>query len=236
MSIIIVINNNLYTEKVHDLFHLVKVVLIKNLINSTPFLFHRVDTWLGGHTMVQVDVPVAFAVGTMFADAARRQLQKGVPEYNYKILLQNNIFQIFFFSWIPVYFILNYFGWETTHMWWQADSVTAYPYFVPVFLIIFFGAVNAGFLLGQRLITTGRPLANRVVYIGIFLFSAAWIFGQQNSTFRLGTYAQWQAGNAPWFYEDSTFLTMLIVSLLIWGIGLVWFLRNIIQEGKQLET
>jgi hypothetical protein len=28
---------------------------------------------------------------------------------------------------------------------------------------------------------------------------------------------------------------MLIVSLLIWGIGLAWFLRNIIKEGKELE-
>jgi hypothetical protein len=186
--------------------------------------------------MVQVDVPVAFAIGTMFADAARRQLQKGAPEYNYKFLLLNNIYQIFFFSWIPVYFILNYFGWETTHMWWHADAVTAYPFFVPIFLVIFFAAVNAGFLLGRRLLTTGRPLANRVVYIGILLFSAVWIFGQQNSTFRLGTYAQWQAGKAPWFYEDSTFLTMLIVTLLIWGIGLAGFLRKIIQEGKQLEA
>jgi hypothetical protein len=185
--------------------------------------------------MVQVDVPVAFAIGTMFADAARKQLQTGRPEYYYKILLKNNIFQIFFFSWIPVYFILNYFGWETTHMWWHADGVTAYPFFVPVFLVIFFAAANAGFLLGHRLITTGKPLANRVVYIAIFLYTAAWIFGQKD-TLRLGTYAQWQAGKAPWFYEDSTFFTMLIVSLLIWGIGLAFFLRGLIKEGKQLEA
>jgi hypothetical protein len=186
--------------------------------------------------MVQVDVPVAFAIGTMFADAARRQLQTGKPEYCYKVNLKNNIFQIFFFSWIPVYFLLNYFGWETTHMWWQADSVTAYPFFVPVFLVIFFAAANAGFLLGHRLITTGKPMANRVVYIAIFIFSGAWIFGQTDSTFRLGTRSQWLAGQAPWFYEDSTFLAMLIISLLIWGIALARFLLNLIKAGKQLEA
>jgi hypothetical protein len=186
--------------------------------------------------MVQVDVPIAFAIGTMFADAARRQLRNGRLENYYKILLMNNIYQIFFFSWIPVYFILNYFGWETTHMWWHEDAVTAYPYFVPIFLVVFFAAVNAGFLLGHRLITTGKPLANKVVYIAIFLYSAAWIFGQQDSTFRLGTYAQWKAGTAPWFYEDSTFLTMLIASLLIWGIALAAFLLNLIKEGKRLEA
>jgi hypothetical protein len=186
--------------------------------------------------MVQVDVPVAFAIGTMFADAAHRQLQTGRAEYYYEILLKNNIYQIFFFSWIPVYFMLNYFGWETTHMWWYADGVSAYPFFVPVFLLVFFGAANAGFLVGHQLITSGKPLANRVIYIAIFLFSGAWIFGQTDSTFRLGTYAQWQAGHAPWFYEDWTFLTMLILTLLIWGIALILFLRHLIREGKGLET
>ena len=170
---------------------------------------------LGGVIMVQVDVPVAFAVGALFAEAAHRQLQRGRPEYFYKVLLQNNIFQIFFFSWIPVYFILNYFGWETSHMWWHADSVAAYPFFVPVFLVIFFAAANAGFLLGHRLVTTENLKANKILYIGLFIFSAAWIFGQVDRTFHLGTYSQWEMGTAPWFYEDSTFLAMLIVTLLI---------------------
>ncbi len=186
--------------------------------------------------MVQVDVPVAFAVGTLFAEAARKQLQGGRPEYFYKVLLKNNIFQIFFFSWIPVYFILNYFGWETSHMWWHEDSVNAYPFFVPIFLIIFFAAANGGFLLGHRLVTTGKLKANRIVYIGIFIFSGAWIFGQMGRTFRLGTYSQWKMGTAPWFYEDSTFLAMLILTLLIWGIALAIFLVRLIREGKQLET
>ncbi len=186
--------------------------------------------------MVQVDVPVAFAIGTMFADAAHKQLNSGRPEYYYKSLLKNNIYQIFFFSWIPVYFILNNFGWETTHMWWHADAVTAYPFFVPIFLVIFFAAVNAGFLLGHRLVTTGKLMANRAVYIALFLYSGVWIFSQTDSTFRLGTYAQWQAGRAPWFYEDSTFLAMLILTLLIWGIALALFLLCLIKEGKRLEA
>jgi hypothetical protein len=186
--------------------------------------------------MVQVDVPVAFAIGTMFADAAHRQLKSGKPEYYYKIFIKNNIYQIFFFSWIPVYFILNYFGWETTHMWWHEDSVTAYPFFVPIFLVIFFAAVNAGFLLGHRLVIAGKLMVNRIVYIAIFIYSAVWIFGQTDSTFQLGTYAQWKAGQAPWFYEDPTFVAMLIISLLFWGIALAAFLLCLVKEGKRLEA
>ncbi|MGC2692097.1 MAG: hypothetical protein WA228_05315 [Desulfobaccales bacterium] len=186
--------------------------------------------------MVQVDVPVAFAIGTLFADVAHKQLQTGRPEYYYRTLLKNNIYQIFFFSWIPVYFILNYFGWETTHMWWHEDAVTAYPFFLPIFMIVFFGAVNCGFLLGHHLVTTGQVKANRLIYIGILVYSAIWIFGQVGSTFRLGTYTQWQAGKAPWFYQDPTFLTMLIVSLLVWGVDLVLFIWNLLREGKSLTA
>jgi hypothetical protein len=66
--------------------------------------------------MVQIDVPVAFAIGSIFADAAHKQLQTGRLEYYYHAFTHNNIYQILFFIWIPVYFLLNYFRWETTHV------------------------------------------------------------------------------------------------------------------------
>lgn len=186
--------------------------------------------------MVQIDVPIAFAIGTIFADAAHKQLQTGRPEYYYHTFSKNIIFQIFFFSWIPAYFLLNYFGWETTHMWWYEDSVTAYPYYVPIFIIIFFFAGILGFKLGYWLVKRGRLLINRIVYVLIFLYSAVWIFGQTNSTFRLGTYAEWNADTAPWFYEDITFLSMLILTLVVWGVALVVFILRLRGEGKHLDT
>ena len=106
--------------------------------------------------MVQIDVPIAWGIGSLFADAASTQLASGRAEYHYRALLKNNIYQIFFFSWIPVYFVLNYFGWETTHMWWHADSAAAYPYFVPILMVVFFAAANGGFLLGSWLVRRGR--------------------------------------------------------------------------------
>jgi hypothetical protein len=185
--------------------------------------------------LVQIDVPVAFAIGSIFADAAHKQLRTGGPEYFYHTFSCNNIFQIFFFSWIPVYFLLNYFGWETTHMWWYEDSVTAYPYYVPIFMIVFFLAANLGFLLGHWLVKKGLLWTNRIVYIIIFIYSGVWIFGQTDSTFRLGTYNQWVAGNAPWFYEDRTFLVMLIFTLIVWGLPLVGFVFKLQREGKHLD-
>jgi hypothetical protein len=186
--------------------------------------------------MVQIDVPVAFGIGCLFADAAHKQLQIGRPEYYYRTFWKHNLYQAFFFSWIPVYFLLNYFGWETTHMWWHADAVAAYPYYVPLFLVVFFGAANGGFLLGNRLVQKGHLVANRIVYIAIVIYSGTWIFAQAGRTFRLGTYAEWQAGTAPWFYEDSTFLFMLIFTLIVWGIALVVFVLRLRREGQHIDV
>ena len=186
--------------------------------------------------MVQIDVPIAFAAGCMFADAASQQLRSGQGAYFSETLLKSNIFQIFFFSWIPVYFILNFFGWETTFMWWKDDSVISYAFFLPVFMVVFFLAANAGFLLGNWLVTRGLLLANRIVYGIIVVYSAVWIFAQTGRTLRVGTRSQWEKGTAQWFYEDTTFLVMLIVSLGIFGIALALFLLQLHRQGKRMAA
>ena len=186
--------------------------------------------------MVQIDVPIAFAVGCMFADAAHHQLQTGQRQYFTDVLAKSNLFQIFFFSWIPIYFILNFFGWETTFMWWDEDSVTAYAFYVPVFMVVFFLAANAGFLLGNWLVSNGRLWENRIVYSAIIVYSAVWIFAQTGRTLHVGTHAEWKAGTAQWFYQDGTFLVMLIVSSAIFAVALGLFLLKLYRQGKRLPT
>jgi hypothetical protein len=58
--------------------------------------------------MVQVNIPIAFGVSCFFTDMARRQLQQGGPIYYYHTFSQTVIFQAFFFSWIPLYFLMNF--------------------------------------------------------------------------------------------------------------------------------
>jgi len=184
----------------------------------------------GGEKMVQIDVPIAFAIGGLFADAAHRQLQTGQSRYFYKALALNNIYQTFFFSWIPVYFVLNYFGWETTHMWWHANSAASYPFYVPILMVVFFAAANGGFLLGNALVRQNRIIANRAIYIGILVYAGVWILAQTNSTLKLGAYSEWKDGRAPWFYEDSTFVAMLIFTLVVWGGALAFFTLRMRRE------
>ncbi|HXM43117.1 MAG TPA: hypothetical protein VN924_17910 [Bryobacteraceae bacterium] len=185
--------------------------------------------------MVQIDVPIALGVGSIFADAANRQLRSGRAEYHFRAFYKNILFQCFFFSWIPVYFLCNYFGWETTHMWWHAGSVSAYPYFLPIFLLVFFAAAVSGFAIGAWLVGKGNLWANRAVYIGIFVYAGIWIFSQTNSTFRVGTYQEWVSGNAPWFYTDPTFVRMLVLTLVIWAGGAAVFALQLWNEGKHLD-
>ncbi len=184
--------------------------------------------------MVQIDVPVAFAIGNVFADAAYKQLQTKQPKYYYKTFLKSILYQIFFFSWIPVYFLLNNFGWETTHMWWHGDSVAEYPFYVPIFMVIFFLAACGGFMLGNSLVVAGHIILNRLIYIGTVVYSLIWIFSQPGSTFRLGSYAQWKAGNAPWFFQDGRFLFMLIFTLIIWAAALLFCYFSLRMEGNSL--
>ena len=185
--------------------------------------------------MVQIDIPIAFGIGSLFVDAANKQLQKGRPEYYYRTFNKNLLFQTFFFSWIPVYFLLNYFGWETTHMWWHEDTVSAYPYLVIIVMALFFLAAVGGFLLGYRLVRVGRVWTNRAVYLAILAYSGIWIFGQTNRSFRLGSYTDWVEGRAPWFYEDRTFLFMLIFTLAVWGIPLAVFFLRLRREGMHVD-
>jgi len=186
--------------------------------------------------MVQIDIPVAFAIGSMVADAAQKQLQTGKPEHYYRNLARTNVFETFFFLWIPLLFIMNFFGWETTYMWWTADSVAAYPYFVPIFVLVFYLAANGGFLLGNRLVRSGQAGLNRAIWIGVVLFSAVWILAQPSRTMRVGTYSQWAAGQAVLFYEDRVFLYTLIFVMVVWTAGVVTLYLRLRKEGQQLAA
>ena len=185
--------------------------------------------------MVQIDVPAAFAVGHFFADGAYKQLQTGDKRHFYEVMAKHNVFQIFFFLWIPVYFMLQYFGWETTHMWWHRDNAADYAFFVPGFILVFFVAANAGFYNGTRLVREGKIKLNRGIYIGIVSASAVWILAQTSSTFKLGSYREWKAGHAKWFYQDGTFLFMLIFVMLLWLGALAYFFVTLRRHGKALD-
>jgi hypothetical protein len=184
--------------------------------------------------MIQVDIPFAAAMGSLVAGAARVQLKAGGREEYLRTWLATNLFLIFGFSWIPVFFLLNYFGWETTHLWWTASDVTAYPWFIPIVIILLFACGNAGFLLGARLVRTGHIVANRVLCIAIFGFGIAWMIGFYPRTLKLGSYHTWTT--SLWVHEDPVFVRALVITMSAW-IGLYLALvTHLVRRGRSFTS
>ena len=120
-------------------------------------------------------------------------------------------------------------------MWWHSDTAADYPFLVPIVILLFFLAAVCGFVLGARLVRNEMLWGNRAIYLAILAYSGLWIFGQAGRSFRLGSYSDWRNGQALWFYEDRTFLTMLVVTLVVWAIPLLVYFLRMRREGKHLD-
>jgi hypothetical protein len=175
--------------------------------------------------MVQIDIPIVFGLGALFADAARDHLRapSATPrdEAFYRALASNLVFVVLFVSWLPLYLLVTRFGFETSHMWWHRDAVADYHLFVPIFVVVFFLADLAGFALGVRLVRAGRIGLNRAVVAATAVFSTAWVFLQPHRTLVVGTYDEWRAGQAMPVSSDRQLLAVLAVSAIVFGVGLV---------------
>ncbi len=184
--------------------------------------------------MVQIDIPIAFAAGQMLADAANRQLRTGKPEHYYRAQGATNLFTGLFFAPIPIYFLVDYFEWETTYM---VDPERVTRFFIPLVLFVLMLAANLGFWLSKALIQKGRAGVGRIIYILIWIYSLAWIFGNWPRSTRIGTYAEYHAARETmirlWEASKDPFLYILIATLVIFLVPLVLFLVRLRREGRQ---
>jgi ABC-type branched-subunit amino acid transport system permease subunit len=191
--------------------------------------------------MIQIDIPIAFAVGQMLADAANQQLKTGKAEPYYRMLAFTNLFTGLFFAPIPVYFLVDYFGWETTYMY-DPDRVTRF--FIPIVLFLVILAANLGFWLSNALIRKGRDRVGRAIYTLIWIYSLGWILGNWPRSTRIGTYAQYHTAPETmaraWEVSKDPFLYILIVTLIIFAVPLVLFMwssrRRIASEAEHTRV
>jgi hypothetical protein len=184
--------------------------------------------------MVQIDIPIAFAVGQMLADAASQQLKTGQPEPYYRTLACTNIFTGLFFAPIPVYFLIDYFGWETTYMY-DPDRVTRF--FIPIVLFVVILAANLGFWLSNALIQKGREKVGQIIYALIWIYSLAWILGNWPRSTRIGTHVQYHTAHdtmaRAWEVSKDPFLLILLATLVIFFVPLVLFLWSLRRRSAR---
>ena len=183
--------------------------------------------------MVQVDIPIGFAIGSLLADAARTQLAAGVPAAYERAQLKNLTFHSVFVLWFPVYLLVNYFGFETSHMWWHRDSVTDYPWFLPAFVIVYLLTALLGFHVGALLVRRGRYAANRLIFAAGVLFFAGWVFLQPSRTLVVGTYQQWQSGQAIPVSQEPGLLWVLALGCVVVNAALFFFYTSLRKEGAR---
>jgi hypothetical protein len=177
--------------------------------------------------MIQVDVPLAAAMASAAAAAARTQLRSGTRADYLHAWLATNLFLTFGFGWIPIYFLIAYFGWETTHMWWTSPDVTDYPAMIPASMVLLAAFGNGGFLLGARWVRDGRDGINRLFYGGVLVACITWMVWFYPRTLKLGSATTWPT--AAWCYEDPAFVAAWALTTAVWfasyGLLIAWLRR-----------
>jgi len=184
--------------------------------------------------MIQVDLPVAFGSGSLLAAALEQRTGARAWPYLYqRALAKNLIFQTLFALWLPVYLLVNYFGFQTSHMFWHAESLTDYPALLPVFLILYFVANIAGFRAGAWLVLHGRARLARLIFVAAFTYFALWMAFQPYRTLSLGTFDAWRSGTAQWIWTDTWFMSVLAVGALVFFVGIAVIYRSLKREALE---
>jgi apolipoprotein N-acyltransferase len=181
--------------------------------------------------MVQIDIPVAFALGGLHADAARAQLATGESEHVWRTVVRDLLFFGVFASWLPIQLLVRHFGFETSHMWWHEDSVLAYPLFIPAFMTLYLATNVAGLAAGVALVRAGRVSLNRLLIAANLIFATGWVFLQKDRTLVLGSYREWRAGTAPPMSSDPDLIRLLVTFGVVFTVALVVAYRRIRSEA-----
>jgi hypothetical protein len=168
----------------------------------------------------------------MFVDAANRQLKTRNPEPYYRTMAVTNIFIGLFFAPIPVYFLVDYFGWETAYMV-DPDRVTRF--FTPIVLVAVTLAANLGFWLSNALIQRRHDRVGRMIYVLIWIYALVWILGNWPRSTRIGTYTQYHTARETmaraWDVSQDPFLIVLMGSLVMFLVPFVLFVRSLRRWG-----
>jgi hypothetical protein len=182
--------------------------------------------------MVQIDIPVAFGTGSVFAAAVEKGLRSDKYPYFYqRALAASLVFQLLLVVWLPVYLLIAHFGFQTSHMWWTGTSITEYPWLLPLFLTAYFAANIAGFHTGAALVRHGRRRAPWLLFAGGFAFFGGWMAFQPYRTLTLGTYADWQSGRAPWIWTDAGFVALLTGAMVVFFVALYFVYKALQREA-----
>jgi hypothetical protein len=177
---------------------------------------------------------MALGVGSLMAHAARRQITSKQTGEVSRAFAKVLIFHSVAFMWPPIYLLVFYFGFETSHMWFHGDSVADYPWLLPTFFLALFASNVAGFALGSRFVRQGTPRNALILFGACVLFTCGWILALPDRTMTLGTYSDWAAGTAPAASSDPAFMAFVSVVMVGYTAGAWMVVRSLEKDGQTL--
>jgi hypothetical protein len=182
--------------------------------------------------MIQVDLPFTFGTASLMAAAVERGLRSPKARYFHARALSLNLaFQGIFVIWLPVYFLVNEFGLQTSHMWFHGDSLSDHPWLLPLFISLYFATNVAGFHVGARLSASGQAGIAKAIFWAGTVFTFAWMGVQPYRTLSLGTYTEWQAGTAPWLWSNPALTAAVVVEFVAVFAGIYLMYRWLTREA-----
>ena len=118
----------------------------------------------------------------------------------------------------------------------MCDPTGVTRFFVSIVLFALILAANLGFWLSNALIQKGRAMIGRIIYILMWIYSLAWMFGNWPRSTRIGTYAQYHTARDPmvriWEISRDPFFFIFIATLVVFFVPLVLFMRQLSRQGS----
>lgn len=158
--------------------------------------------------MIQVDLPAAFAVGQIFAFLSQKYLKKTQDKFCNKLTGPFNFYMSCGFVPAGLYLLIGWPSWEAMYTTSWVENTFNNP-LVAGFYVLFMMAMiligNFGFILAHHWYLQGkdkRVVLGSIIGVALALLPLLVRWG---IWWKVGTYAQIQANQGYWFWQNPFF-------------------------------
>lgn len=180
--------------------------------------------------MIQVDVPLAAAVGSTFALAARVQLRKETNLAWNRYLAVTLVYSGVFLGPALLIFLNGWPAWDTMY-WWSRETM---PVWLPAFAAFASVAMSGlGFVATHALIRQGREVAAFAIPVVIHLGVLGSLVVFHQRFLHVGTQESFAAGAEPNLLSSNLLWALLTVIPLWVGVPLAVIALRWIRDGMK---
>ena len=175
------------------------------------------------------DLFISLFLGALFALTAARSLKSTESTFRHPYFRRAVLFQLFIFVPIGIYLIYYFPAWSWMYflnpqahsIWWSVLAIGGY-----------FVLMVLGFILAQYFIKKDQIGAARgVMGVGALGFLCFFFLPIRRLSV-VGTYEEFESGNALYVFQNLHWLISMIVIGIYFGLPLFYIIRKNIREGR----